>query len=162
MAKCIKLGNHSRTVPHFDIIKMNNIFIGMHLKYDRKALISVAKSPFSQQLPNKWSNEWEKVKAENPNLFHQVVSGKSNQLHGIENIPKFYSFVRQSEEEDTSLNGNSFATEESTAPRFRTIGGRKFDTNNNSNIYKNPIHTKAKRWDESTEKWIEVNGSEKS
>lgn len=155
-------GNQNRNHSFTAKTKEKCIPKGMHLKYDRKALISVAKSPFSQQLPNKWSNEWEKVKAENPNLFHQVVSGKSNQLHGIENIPKFYSFVRQSEEEDTSLNGNSFATEESTAPRFRTIGGRKFDTNNNSNIYKNPIHTKAKRWDESTEKWIEVNGSEKS
>ena len=72
-------------------------------------MISVAQSPFSQQPPKKWSNAWEKVKAENPNLFHQVVSGKSNQLHGIRNanIPKFVSYVRPSEEEDTSLNGNS-------------------------------------------------------
>lgn len=136
----------------------------MYLKYDREALILVAKSPFSQQPPKKWSNEWEKVKAENPSLFYQVVSGKSNQLHRItnENRPLFYSFVLPSEEEDTSLNGNSFATAESSNPRFRSIGGRKYDNNNNSNLYKNPIYTKAKTWDESTEKWVEVNVSEKS
>ena len=82
--------------------------------------------------------------------------------HLNENRPLFYSFVLPSEEEDTSLNGNSFATAESSNPRFRSIGGRKYDNNNNSNLYKNPIYTKAKTWDESTEKWVEVNVSEKS
>ena len=83
-------------------------------------MISVAQSPISQQLPKKWSNEWEKVKVENPNLFYQVVSGKSNQLQNIRNKsrPKFDSFVRPREEEDTSINGNSIAVAESMAPRF--------------------------------------------
>ena len=118
----------------------------------------------SKTLPKKWSNEWEKVKEENPTLFNQVVSGICNQPTFISNENKcnFSNLILPSNEEDTSFNGNNRAHVESTVPRYRTVGAKKYDSNNNGNFHKIPLSTKPKIWDESTEKWIEVDGPEKS
>ena len=125
--------------------------------------MAFAKSPLSRRLPPKWSDEWEKVKAENPRLYHQVVYEdlKQRRTQIYDSTPKFPDFVRSNEEEDVSPTRNGQATSKFVQSRNRTVGGRKYDSNNNISINKTSFSTKPKTWDEETEQWVEVGSYEK-
>jgi len=129
---------------------------GINLKYDREVLLSCSKSPYSKQLPKKWSAEWEQVKNENPTLFCQVVSGKGQQINGLcqENKYKYSNFV-QSHNEDSSKHENNNVRPKTTVIRAESVGDKRLDNNNNSQI-KKFLNAKPKRWDDSLEQWVEV------
>ena len=122
-----------------------------------------AESPLCKHLPTAWSTEWERVKAENPNLFRQVVSGYEKQSHGLHSNhkPAFLNFVKSAEEEDMlpSLPACIQILPGPSTPRSRTIGNRKYDSNNNMQHRKYPFDSKPKTWDEATEQWVEVDGN---
>ena len=130
--------------------------LGINLKYDREVLLSCSKSPYSKQLPKKWSAEWEQVKNENPTLFCQVVSGKGQQINGLcqENKYKYSNFV-QSHNEDSSKHENNNVRPKTTVIRAESVGDKRLDNNNNSQI-KKFLNAKPKRWDDSLEQWVEV------
>lgn len=115
-----------------------------------------AESPLCKQLPRKWSAEWEQIKAENPILFCQIVTGPGKPSHGlsINRKPMFPNFVKSAEEEDILPSHSSQILTESSNPRARTVGGNKYDNNNNTKYGKYPFDNKPKTWDEATEQWI--------
>ena len=120
-------------------------------------MLSCSKSPYSKQLPTKWSAEWEQVKNENPTLFCQVVSGKGQQINELcqENKSKYSKFV-QSHDEDSSKHENNNVRPKTTVIRAQPVGDKRLDNNNNSQI-KKFLNAKPKRWDDSLEQWVEVN-----
>jgi len=130
------------------------------LNYDRATLLMWAESPLCKKLPTTWSAEWERTKAENPNLFRQIISGSEKQSHGlnINHKPAFPNFVKSADEADILPSHSSQILPESVNPRARTIGGKKYDNNNNMDQRKHQFDTKAKTWDEATEQWVEVGG----
>lgn len=127
---------------------------GINFKYDREALLTWSKSPYSKQLPTKWSAEWEKVKNENPSLFRQIVSRNAKEVNGLcqKNNTKFCNFVQPYYDEDASTHENK--SPNTTVLRAQHSGDRKLDDNNNVN--KKSLRGKPKRWDDSIEKWVEV------
>ena len=127
----------------------------MIFKYDREALLTWSKSPYSKQLPTKWSAEWEQVKNENPTLFRQIVSRNAKEVNGLcqKNKTKFCNFVQPYYDEDISTHENN-KSPKTTVIRAQHSGDRKLDNNNNVN--KKSLHGKPKRWDDSIEKWVEV------
>ena len=134
---------------------INSLIAGIHLKYDRETLLSWSKSPYSKQLPTKWSVEWERVKYENPALFRQIVSTKAKEVNGIchENKPKYSGFVQSYDEENSFTNGHSKLSPKTTVYRAQHAGGdKKMDMNQNRNI----LNGKPKRWDDSKEQWVEI------
>ena len=129
-------------------------YIGINFKYDREALLTWSKSPYSKQLPTKWSAEWEKVKNENPSLFRQIVSRNAKEVNGLcqKNNTKFCNFVQPYYDEDASTHENK--SPNTTVVRAQHSGDRKLDDNNNLN--KKSLRGKPKRWDDSIEKWVEI------
>ena len=121
-------------------------------------MLAWSKSPYSKQLPTKWSAQWERVKHENPALFRQIVSRTTKNVNEFsqENKTKFSNFVQSYNEEDTPTFENNVNCPKTSVKRAQDTGSDKpIDTNNNSQG-KKILNGKPKRWDDSIEEWVEV------
>ena len=133
-----------------------NFIADTNLTYDRESLMKWADSPLAKQLPTHWSREWKKVQDENPALFNQVISPQPINLDKKQSPSQ--KFLRSKNDDRRSLDVNQNPAD-SSFRRERTIGGRKHD-NNNNHPNKQLMKSKSEsRWDDATEKWVQVNGS---
>ena len=133
-----------------------NFIADTNLAYDRESLLKWADSPLAKQLPTHWSLEWKKVQDENPALFNQVISPQPINLDKKQSPSQ--KFLRSKNDDKRSLDVNQ-SPADSSFRRERTIGGRKHD-NNNNHPNKQLMKSKSQsRWDDATEKWVQVNGS---